>query len=80
MKDVKVTRDFLGLDETVRGCEQAEGLEDIEDCRAAKYLDNILAVCGCVPLQFRWFVPGEVSQTVTRRRRHSQCEPPGGGL
>ena len=46
-KEVQVTNSFLGIDESVRGC---QGREMYEDCIRHSYLDKFRNSCGCLPI------------------------------
>ena len=47
VKQLRVTKSFLGLDEEVRDC---QNVESIHNCTTRKHLDTILEKCGCLPV------------------------------
>ena len=49
---MKVTNDYLGLDEDVRKC---QNIEPFENCTTRQYLDSVLEQCKCVPFALRDF-------------------------
>ena len=50
IKDVRVSREFVGLGETVTHCqtEEAGGA-----CLSRKYQETVLTTCGCSPFNLR---------------------------
>ena len=46
VKEVKVTNDFVGLDETTRKCQNEE---DLMDCETRKLIDSLFQKCKCLP-------------------------------
>ena len=46
VKEVKVTHQFLGLDETIRNC-QVE--EELKDCESRKLIGSLMQKCKCLP-------------------------------
>ena len=52
VKEVKVTEDYLGLDEDIRKCQK---IETFEDCTTREYLKTVLRKCNCVPYGLRTF-------------------------
>ena len=52
VKETKVTDDFLGMDETIRRC---QNVEKYEDCTTRKYLTELENDCHCVPYGLRNF-------------------------
>ena len=50
MKEIKVTESYLGLDETVRKCQNVKSLHD---CTTKQYIDAILENCGCLPAKIK---------------------------
>ena len=50
VKEIKVTDSFLGLHQSVRGC-QNETSQD--DCTTKHYLDSMKQHCGCLLPRFR---------------------------
>ena len=51
VKQLRVTKSFLGLDEENRVCQNKES---IHNCTTRKHLDTILESCGCLPVNI-WF-------------------------
>ena len=49
---MKVTNDYLGLDEDVRKC---QNIEPFENCTTRQYFDSVLKQCKCVPFALRDF-------------------------
>ena len=50
VKEIKVKESFIGLDESVRGCQTEEA---IEDCKTRNYISTVLKQCECLPLSIR---------------------------
>ena len=46
LKEIKVTDSYLGLDPSIKGCQNTETLEN---CTTRYYIDNLIAQCKCVP-------------------------------
>ena len=46
LKEIKVTDSYLGLDPSIKGCQNTETLEK---CTTRYYIDNLIAQCKCVP-------------------------------
>ena len=46
VKEVKVTEDFMTLDEETRGCQMTE---PYENCTTRVYKETVLEECGCIP-------------------------------
>ena len=46
IKEIKVTQEFLTLDENVIQCQNGEYYND---CKTRKYVDEMLMKCGCLP-------------------------------
>ena len=51
IKDVRVSREFVGLGETVTHCQTEEAGAD---CLSRKYQETVLATCGCSPFSLRF--------------------------
>ena len=49
---MKVTDDYLGLDEDVRKC---QNIEPFENCTTRQYLDSVLRQCNCIPYALKDF-------------------------
>ena len=49
---MKVTNDYLGLDEDVRKC---QNIEPFENCTTRQYLDSVLRQCHCIPYALKDF-------------------------
>ena len=58
IQEVRATQEFLGLEESVRDCQQDE---EREECQEKMYLDKVQSVCGCTPLNFNDFSEDEVT-------------------
>ena len=52
LKDVEVTDSFLGLDESVRQCQNNE---PYDNCTTRHYIENVRKNCGCLPLAVNSF-------------------------
>ena len=50
LKEIKVTEDYLGLDQNVRKCQHNKPLQD---CTTKHYFDTIMGKCGCIPLSVK---------------------------
>ena len=50
IREIKVTKSYLGLRQSVRGCQDGE---PILDCTTRLYIDTALNLCGCLPLSMR---------------------------
>ena len=50
LKEIKVTDSYLGLDQSVRECQNEEALEK---CTTRKYLNALQGECGCLPSNIR---------------------------
>ena len=46
VKDMKVTEDFLTLDEKIRNCQTSE---TFLDCKTRTFMDRLLNQCDCLP-------------------------------
>ena len=52
VKEIKVTDDYLGLDQETRKCHNKES---VEECSTRKYLKMMEEICDCVPYRLRNF-------------------------
>ena len=52
VKEIEVTKDFLGQDDKTKKCQDKVSLED---CITRQYLDKLMKVCKCVPYGLRNF-------------------------
>ena len=50
IREIKVTKSYLGLSQAVRGCQDGE---PILDCTTRLYIDTALNLCRCLPLSIR---------------------------
>ena len=50
VKEIRVTKDFLGLDRDVINC---QNLESIETCKTRTYIAALMTKCGCVQFSIR---------------------------
>ena len=66
---MKVTNDYLGLDEDVRKC---QNIEPFENCTTRQYLDYVQKQCKCVPYALRDF---SKSTMTTVRKIANQSNP-----
>ena len=57
VKDIKVTEDFLKLDEIVKNC---QNYRKFEECETNKYLDIVEKKCKCIPYKLRDFTKNQV--------------------
>ena len=56
IQQVKVTEEFLGLDDATRSCHRNS---ELEQCETNKYLEKAKLQCGCIPDNLRSFIPQE---------------------
>ena len=49
LKEITVTDSFLGLDESIRGCQDKKAF----NCSTQKHIDTFLDECGCLPLNMK---------------------------
>ena len=54
LKEIKATESYLGLDEDIRECQTKETLSN---CTTRHYIDHILRLCGCLPLNLKSSLP-----------------------
>ena len=47
IKEEEVTESFLGMDQSVRGCQNEE---HYDECTTRQYIENMREKCGCLPL------------------------------
>ena len=47
LKEEEVTQSFLGMDQSVRGCQNEE---HYDECITRQYIENMRGKCGCLPL------------------------------
>ena len=52
VKEIKVTEDYLGLEEETRKCQNQESFEE---CTTRGYLEMIQKDCNCVPYGLNTF-------------------------
>ena len=52
VKDIKVTEDFLGLNEDTKKCQSKE---TYKDCTTRNYLHAVVKKCNCVPYGLKYF-------------------------
>ena len=50
IKNVEVTDSFLGLDESLRGCQDRE---TFVDCTTRQYIETLITICDCLPFNLR---------------------------
>ena len=50
LKEIKVTEDYLGLDQNVRKCQHNKPLHN---CTTENYLGTVMRDCGCFPLSIK---------------------------
>ena len=53
MKEIKVTDDYLGLDENIRQCQNEEAFER---CQTRQYLDAVEMQCKCIPYALKYIL------------------------
>ena len=53
VKEMKVTDEYLGLDENIRKCQNRESFED---CTTRNYIDEIHLRCKCDPYSWKGIV------------------------
>ena len=59
IKEVRVTKQFLELDDTTRGCHRNS---EMDQCGTTTYLEKLRAQCGCIDNNLkRFFMAEEVS-------------------
>ena len=47
IKEEEVTQSFLGMDQSVRGCQNEE---HYDECTTRQYIENLRENCDCLPL------------------------------
>ena len=52
IKKEEVTESFLGMDQSVRGCQNEE---HYDECTTRHYIENMRGKCGCLPLSIALF-------------------------
>ena len=52
VKEIKVTYEYLGMDENVRNC---QSIEPFENCTTRQYLESVQRECNCIPYGLRDF-------------------------
>ena len=52
LKEIIVTDSYLGLDPSIKGC---QNVETLENCTTRHYIDNLIAQCKCVPFNMGQF-------------------------
>ena len=52
VKEVKVTEEFLGLDDSTKNCQNRE---PYENCTTRHYLETVQLKCNCVPYALKDF-------------------------
>ena len=52
VKEIRVTEDYLGLEEETRKCQNQESFED---CTTREYLQTVEKHCHCVPYGLNMF-------------------------
>ena len=57
VKEMKVTEEYLGLDENIRKCQNRESFEE---CTTNNYIDTVLKKCKCVPYSLKGFLSNRV--------------------
>ena len=50
VKEMRVTDEYLGLDENIRKC---QNMETFEDCTTRNYIDATVKNCKCVPYSLK---------------------------
>ena len=50
LTEIKVTDDYLGLDQRIKGCQNKE---PYYNCTTNVYIDTFLKQCGCLPSNIR---------------------------
>ena len=85
LKEIKVTEDFLGLPEFVRGCKNGE---PVENCETEQYIGTMIKECHCVPFYLR--LADEAASICSSSKEEqcvknlkpdiSNCSPPCSGL
>ena len=46
LKEISVTDSFLELDESTRGC---QNVETLDNCTTRYFLNSLREICGCIP-------------------------------
>ena len=57
VQEFRVTEDFLGLDESIRGCKENK---ELERCEEKMFVEKVSSQCNCTPAELRSFFPYEV--------------------
>ena len=50
LKHIVTTESYLGLSHDVKDCQNEE---DVYNCTSRQYLEKILSLCGCLPLNLK---------------------------
>ena len=74
VKEIKVTDEFLGLDEDVRKCQNKEALEN---CTARQYRNTVLEQCQCIPFALKKLSTDALVglKYSSKRHNHSLSDP-----
>ena len=57
VKEIKVTDEYLGLDENIRKCQNTEAFED---CTTRNHIETVRETCNCVPYSLKGFLTNMV--------------------
>ena len=72
LKKMTGTESFLGLSEDRRGC----SMNSYEDCKARRYIREVLKQCGCVPWALSSALDQEVNLTTLAKLLFDPPQPP----
>ena len=61
VKEIKVTYEYLGMDENVRNC---QSIEPFENCTSKLYMDTVKEKCNCIPFSLKNFNEDVVSKAL----------------
>ena len=50
VKEIKVTKDFLGLDKDIISCQSQESADE---CKTRQYVNSLMKKCKCLPFGIR---------------------------
>ena len=69
VKEVKVTEEYLELDEDTRNCQNRE---TFEECTTKQYLSAVEKKCKCIPYCLKHFA--DKNQVFQIENFHAKCE------
>ena len=63
IREVRVTKEFLGLDDATRGCNRNS---ELEQCETKTYLERAELLCSCIPGNIKRFFPEKKVSSLTK--------------